>query len=337
MEKTFPLSFYLFLYFNLLSQRFCPERIEREDKMIFEQFKTKVCSALREVMGEEYEIAYKEITKNNGVILRGIIIAREGSNVSPTIYIDELYEDFEDGRAFGDIIYDILCAYQRNAKEIQLDMEFFTRYEKVKNRVLYKLIHLESNRKMLEDIPYMKWNDLAIVFYYAMEEEYCGKATILIRNSHLKMWEIDMDTLYQDAKVNMQKLLPEELLPIKKIIQEFLSKNLQQDIEEDEIGLPEGVSSMMYVLSNRDRIFGAASILYSDAMKELTKKLNKNLIILPSSVHEVILVPDNGTTEKTFYKDMVKEVNDTQVEPEEILSYSVYYYDRITDKIKILA
>ncbi|MBO5207924.1 MAG: hypothetical protein J6B68_01120 [Lachnospiraceae bacterium] len=305
--------------------------------MIFEQFKTKVCSALKEVMGEEYEIAYKEVTKNNGVVLRGIIIAKEGSNVSPTIYIDELYDDYKEGRAFGDIIYDILCAYQRSAKEIQMDMNFFTQYAQVKKRVLYKLIHLESNRKLLEDIPYVKWNDLAIVFYYAMEEEYCGKATILIRNSHLKMWGIDVDTLYQDAKANMTKLLPEELLPIKKIIQEFLSKNLQQEIEEDEIGLSESTSTMMYVLSNRDRIFGAASILYSEAMKELTKKLNKNLIILPSSVHEVILVPDNGTTEKSLFKDMVKEVNDTQVEPEEILSYSVYYYDRITEKIKILA
>ena len=288
-------------------------------------------------MGDEYEIAYKEITKNNGVILRGIIIAKEGSNVSPTIYIDELYDDYEEGRTFGDIIYDILCAYQRNAKEIQMDMDFFTKYEQVKKRVLYKLIHWESNSKLLEEIPYIKWNDLAIVFYYAMEEEYCGKATILIRNSHLKMWDIDINTLYMDAKDNMHKLLPEELLPIKKILQEFLSRNLKQQVEEDEIGLSEEASSMMYVLSNRDRIFGAATLLYSESIKELTKRLNKNLIILPSSIHEVILVPDNGITEKTFFKDMVKEVNDTQVEPEEILSYSVYYYDRITEKIKILA
>lgn len=315
--------------------QFCPERIEREDKVIFEQFKTKVCSALREAMGEEYEIAYKEITKNNGVVLRGIIIVREDSNVSPTIYLDELYEDYQAGRAFGDIIYDILCVYQRNAKEIQMDMNFFTQYDKVKKRVLYKLVHLESNRKLLEDIPYKKWNDLAIVFYYAMEEEYCGKATILIRNSHLVMWGIDIDTLNQDAEQNMHRLLPVELLPIKKIIQEFLAKNLQH-IGEEKLGIPEDVSSMMYVLSNCERIFGAASILYSDAMKELTRKLNKNLIILPSSVHEVILVPDNGLTDKSFYRDMVKEVNDTQVEPEEILSYNVYYYDRMTDKIKIL-
>ncbi len=93
---------------------------------------------------------------------------------------------------------------------------------------------------------------------------------------------------------------------------------------------------MMYVLSNCDRVFGASALLYSASMKALAEKWNKNLIILPSSVHEVILLPDDGITEKEFYREMVKEVNDTQVEPEERLSYNVYYYDRILQKVTIL-
>lgn len=304
--------------------------------MVFEQFKERVCNALRESLGDEYEITDREVTKNNGIILNGILINKKGSNVSPTIYIDELYTDYEEGTAFGDIIYDILCAYQRNAKEIHMDMKFFTQYEQVQKRVLYKLVHAESNRKLLDEVPYIEWNDLAIVFYYAMEEDRFGKATILIRNSHLKMWGIDKNTLYEHAKSNMAQLLPEELIPIKKLLHELLSQGLKVDITENEIELPKRADSIMYVLTNRDRIFGAASILYSEEMKKLTHKYNKNLIILPSSVHEVILVPDEGIVENSFYKNMVKEVNDTQVEPEEILSYSVYYYDRITDTIKIL-
>ena len=94
--------------------------------------------------------------------------------------------------------------------------------------------------------------------------------------------------------------------------------------------------SMIYVLSNRDRVFGAAALLYAGALKKLTKRLNKNLIILPSSVHEVLLVPDDGVTKKDFFKNMVKEVNDSQVDPEERLSYNVYYYDRFSEEISIL-
>lgn len=92
----------------------------------------------------------------------------------------------------------------------------------------------------------------------------------------------------------------------------------------------------MYVLSNRDRVFGASALLYSNSMKQLAGKLDKNLIILPSSVHEVILVPDDGMTEKEFYKEMVREVNDTQVDPEERLSYNIYYYDRVLGKVSLL-
>lgn len=294
-----------------------------------EEFGNRLCNALKEAIGAGYEAAYKEVTKNNGVCLHAIMITKKGSNVSPAIYIDELYGDYEEGRSFGDIVYDVLCVYQRNAKEIRMDMEFFTHFERVKDRILYKLIHRESNESLLKEVPYIEWNDLALVFYYSFEDERFGKATILIRNSHLEMWNINQSTLYENAKKNMLKLRPEEMLPIKQIIREIITQNPCAAIEQE----PEVA---MYVLSNCERIYGAAALLYSESLKELTVRLNKNLIILPSSVHEVLLVPDDGMTEKDFFKEMVKEVNDTQVEPEERLSYNIYYYDRVLEKITIL-
>ena len=296
-----------------------------------EEFGNKICKALKESMGAGYDAAYKEVIKNNGVCLHAIMINKKGSNVSPAIYIDELFGDYEEGRSFGDIVYDILCVYQKNAREIRMDMEFFTHFERVKDRVLYKLIHKESNINLLADIPYIEWNDLALVFYYSFEDERFGKATILIRNSHLDMWKISQSELYENARKNMLKLRPEEMLPIKQIISEILSENsVAYTVSEHE---PE---IAMYVLSNRERLYGAAALLYAASLKELAKKLNKNLIILPSSVHEVLLVPDDGMTEKDFFRQMVKEVNDSQVEPEERLSYNVYHYDRVLEKITIL-
>jgi len=207
---------------------------------------------------------------------------------------------------------------------------------------LYKFIHRESNADLLKDIPFIKWNDLAVVFYYALEDERFGQASITIRNSHLAMWGIDKEILYENAKSNMLRLKPEEILPIKQLICEFLDRNEKRGISRQEMNLPEDcdaaieADSMIYVLSNRDRVFGAAALLYAGALKKLTKRLNKNLIILPSSVHEVLLVPDDGVTKKDFFKNMVKEVNDSQVDPEERLSYNVYYYDRFSEEISIL-
>ena len=310
--------------------------------MVLEQFGRKVCSALQEILGEDYDIEMKEVTKNNGVLLHGIVINGKRSNVSPAIYIDELYEEYQDGRVFGDIIYDLLCVYKHHAREIDMDMEFFTQFERAKSRVLYKLIHRESNADLLKEIPFIKWNDLALVFYYSLEDERFGKASILIRNAHLAMWGIDKGVLYEHARTNMQRLKPEEIMPIKQLIREFIERGENRGVSKNEMGLSKEreeaieADSMIYVLSNRDRMFGAATLLYAESLKMLTRKLNKNLIILPSSVHEVLLVPDDGMKEKDFFKNMVKEVNDSQVEPEERLSYNVYYYDRVSGEISIL-
>ncbi|MCM1261689.1 MAG: DUF5688 family protein [Butyrivibrio sp.] len=296
-----------------------------------EQFGKRICDAVKEALGAGYDAEYKEVSKNNGVCLHAVIIGKKGSNVSPAIYIDDLYEDYEEGRTFGDIVYDILCVYRRNAREIRMDMEFFTHFDKVKDRILYKLIHRESNRTLLADIPYIEWNDLALVFYYSFEDTRFGKATILIHNSHLNMWKTTCSELYKNAGANMLRLCPEEMLPINQMISEIVTKNTSKQIRPEDV--PEVA---MYVLSNRDRLYGASALLYSDSLKTLTGKLNKNLIILPSSVHEVLLVPDDGLTEKDFYKEMVRDVNDTQVDPEERLSYNVYYYDRFSHEISVM-
>lgn len=241
----------------------------------------------------------------------------------------------------GDIVYDILCVYRKCAREIRMDMNFFESYDNVRTRIFYKLVHKGRNEKMLLEVPYQSWQDLALVFYYALEDARIGRAAIMIRNSHLRMWGIDRNTLFCDAGKNMRTLLPEELMPMQQMIREILHEETR---ETDMARLPEELSFAaakdegisMYVLSNKERIYGAASILYSEKIKYLAGKLDKNLIILPSSVHEVLLVPDNGHMEKDFLHNMVKEVNDTHVEPEEILSYNVYYYDRQEDDIRIL-
>lgn len=309
--------------------------------MSMEQFTDKLCKALQEVMGEQYKFSVKEITKNNGIRYQAILFMKRGSNISPTISLEPFYEAYLEGKSMGDIVYDILCLYRKCAKEIRMDMNFFESYDNVRTRIFYKLVHKGSNEKMLSEIPYQPWQDLALVFYYALEDARIGRAAIIVRNSHLQMWGIDRNMLLGDAARNMRTLLPEELVPMQQMIREILR---EETLEADVARLPEELSFAaakdadisMYVLSNRERLYGAASILYSDKIKHLARRLDRNLIILPSSVHEVLLVPDNGHMEKEFLHNMVKEVNDTHVDPEEILSYNVYYYDRIKEEIHIL-
>ena len=307
------------------------------------EFGDNVRVSLVEIMGSDYEIVFKEVAKNNNVCLHSIMINKKGSNVAPSIYIDELYEDYMQGRELSEIIDDILEVYEKHASEIKMDMSFFTQFETVKDRILYKLIHWESNTKLLEDIPHIKWNDLAIVFYYLFEDERFGKATILIKSSHLAMWKIDCETLYKNARFNMPRLQPDDMIPIRQVIKDIVLSYNRSHMDITAAGLLQGYDDVMngqgpimYLLSSRDKYFGAAVLLYSKSLKRLAENLNRNLIILPSSVHEVLLVPDDNVTETEFYKDMVKDVNDTQLEPEEILSYNVYYYNRFTEQITVM-
>lgn len=325
----------------------CPERMEREDNMNYTtigEFGNKICISLAKIMGSDYEAVYKEVIKNNSVCLHSIMISRKGSNIAPSIYIDELYEDYVHGRELNEIVNNILDVYKKNAGEIKLDMDFFTRYETVKDRILYKLIRWESNTELLKEVPHVKWNDLAIVFYYLFENEKIGKATILIKNKHMEMWKIGLECLYKNAKSNMLRLQPEDMMPIGHIINDIvLNCNNGGNVGIKAVGILHGEDAMlrgqgpvMYFLSSKSRYFGAAVLLYSKSIKELSESLNKNLIILPSSVHEVLIIPDDDVSEADFYKDMVRDVNDTQLEPEEILSYNVYYYNRFTEHITVM-
>lgn len=289
----------------------------KRGKMDFNVFVDNIVALLKEKMGEDYEIKVTKVVKNNDIHLTGVIMMKKADSVSPTIYLEELYQEYCAGTDIQEIVDKIAELYEAQLRDIKLDMNFFSDFKYVKGRIFHKIIHYEKNKKLLEDVPHFKWCDLAVVFYYAMEEEILGRASVLIHNNHLDMWEQSVDALYRIAQENMRRSMPEMLVPMWELIESITG------------GRSEGAEDIrMYVLTNRDKLYGASAMLYSDKIRELADKLQSDLLILPSSVHEVLLLPDDREKEYDFYRRMVEEVNTTQVEPEEILSYSLYRYVR---------
>lgn len=213
--------------------------------------------------------------------------------------------------------------YVRVRKNQKIDMEFFNDYEKVKERICFKLIHYKRNESLLHGIPHFAYLNLAVVFYYAYEGKELGKGTILVRNSHMKSWGVTREELYQAAKENTRRIFPPELVNMEDLIQRMTER------EEVEELFP------MFVLTNTCKQFGAVCILYKEQLEQVAAKMKKNLYLLPSSVHEMILLPDCGERPETLRR-MVEEVNETQVAEEEILSDSVYYYDRMVGQVSLL-
>lgn len=308
-----------------------PHRREIGGIMNFKEFCEKVQKSIKEFYGDDVKVEIKEVDKNNGVKLTGILLSEGDSVVSPAIYLDSYFSDYGCGREIGNIILDIINIYEKIRKNRKVDVDFFTEYEKVKKRICFKLIHYAKNQAMLSEVPHIRFLNLAIVFFYAYESEMLGSGTILIRNVHIESWNVTTDELYKQARENTGRLFPPELLGIEELLEEMLAGRFE-DAEEyirEEMKIP------MYVLTNNIRQHGAISIFYPGILRKLAKKENANLFILPSSIHEVVILPDTGL-EMQSLKEMVQDVNETQVAEEEILSDSVYYYDRTNGQINLL-
>lgn len=327
--------------------------------MEFQKFTEKIKKAVQEYYGEEVTVVMNQVVKNNGVTLDGLTIMLKEKNVAPTIYLNSFYEQYKDGKTCSEIVGNIIKVYECSKIEENIDMDFFLKYEQVKPKIVYKLINYGKNKDLLKDVPHFKYLDLAIVFYCLIANDTFGNATILIRNSHCDIWKITAEKLYENAKQNTPRLLKYELKNMKEVMKELFSDNLKKEIrhtnrqnkneeadfEMGEEWIADVVAQMvksskgdsedipMYVLSNQSRIHGAACILYQDIMKNFADCLGKDIYILPSSVHEVILVPAGKGESVKQFSDMVREVNETQVEEEEILSDCVYFYSRKNQEI----
>lgn len=294
--------------------------------MNFKAFTDSITQLLQEKMGEDCTITVTKVLKNNDICLTGVVIMEESDSISPTIYLEEPYRQYQDGASLEEIVEDITTVYDKHAHNVNLDMDFFRQYEAVEERIYHKVINYEKNRKLLDDVPYFRWHDLAVIFYYAMEEAAFGRASILIHNNHLDMWGQPAEVVYRTACRNMKQHMPDLVLPMWRLLEDTMGIRM----EESESSMP------LYVLTNRERIFGASAMLYSDKVRKLAEELNTDLLILPSSVHEVLLLPDDKAQDYDFYRQMVSEVNRTQVDPEEVLSFNLYRYDREKAEIEAI-
>ncbi|HIS07507.1 MAG TPA: hypothetical protein IAC99_07550, partial [Candidatus Choladocola avistercoris] len=163
------------------------------------------------------------------------------------------------------------------------------------------------------------WLDLAVVFYLKIPEEIIRNATALIHNSHMKQWGIDLKELYHIAAENMAEI-PVMLEPMEQLLEGY--------------GL-EGKTSGMYVLGIREREYGAAVMLIPDVLRRCFRQIGEEFYVLPSSIHEVILLPVSYSGNPAELEALVKEVNETCVTPEDYLSGHVYRYFSDTGELKI--
>lgn len=322
----------------------------------FTSFTETILKIVQEKLPEEYEAYSRKIRKNNGIQLTGIVAKRAGSSTSPTIYIDEFFKEGIDWEEMEQIAEAISQDLQRAECNREIDMADFLQFEKARGRIAFKLVNAEKNRELLKLIPHKLFYNLAVVFYYAVQEApFYGKAAVLIYNSHAKQWNTDTEELYKIALANTPILFPGIIEDMEGVMRAILKEEFVKDLagrrkdegEENEIFSEDWMNELvlqmtqgkneaeksMYVLTNQQKLQGAACILYPGLLQEFADRMQQNFYVLPSSIHEVILVPGNMDADHTEFKQIVTDINRTQVAEEEILADSVYYYDRSLKKL----
>ena len=321
--------------------------------MTLEQFVNKVRNAVHAYFGDRLSITAQKIMKNNGIELTGLIFMEKGSDIAATIYLDSYYEEYEEGTPLGEIVRRLIQAYEEHRPAEKLNLDFFRDYEQVRPRLACRLVILEKNREMLEQVPHQVWLDLAVVPCCILLGDELGCACILIRYSHMRYWNIDEKELLEEARTNMRQILRPECVSMKDFLYEMMRQAVADQLPEAEPGreaeqeqLLDRIAGLlarqrdsgrkeMFILSNTQHFYGASVLLYPDVLEHLAGG-KRGFFILPSSVHEVLLLADTGKESRFELYRMVNEVNERNVPLEEFLSDCVYYFDRKEGKIRIL-
>lgn len=289
--------------------------------MNYQQFVIVVKNKVALALGDGMSLNIHTALKNNGVERVGLTISDKRINISPTIYLEEYYKQFQDGFDMKDIIASILDVYQEVKFEHTWQIHTVKDFEIMRSKIVYKLIHAKKNESLLNKMPYIAYLDFAIVFYILFEVDDSGTATIPITHELIQLWDVSVDEVQQCAFCNAPSLLPASFKPMQIVIDELMGTNLSEQ---------EAIEDLMFVLTNSLRSFGAACILYDGMLDKISEEIGENFYILPSSIHEMIIVPESNSPSREHLNEMITEVNQTQVDEEEFLSACVYYYDRTT-------
>lgn len=278
---------------------------------------------------EEYKASINHVIKNNSVELDGICLHRAGDTLSPTVYLNHFYEEYLEGRPLHSILSEIAATLSSEVPELEVNTSLYDNYDAIRHQIIFRLVNYERNEELLTSCPYLPFCDLAITFRWLVHSDSSGIASALITNKEMELWNITLEELYQTASINTRRLFPATIQPIQQLLSEYLDKDA--DIQELLDQTPDELQ--LFILSNEPRINGSTSMIYDGILADFAKKIKKDLYILPSSIHEVLLIPATKEIEEQALLNLVRDANRTVVGLPDILSDSIYRFDSKHNRI----
>lgn len=304
------------------------------------EFKEKLLKKLEETLGTGTKISFVPREGNNGLKEQVLVLGRKGCSHTVSFRLAGFYESYCENKDFLDAAAAAILKQFKEATRIGEINRDMLDYTSVKNRIGIRLVNAVANRERLSGIPHFHYLDMVAVFYIRSENIQDKEAFMEISKDLLDIWGRNVMEIFETAMQNLMKE-PVCLRPMNEVMKEVLREGIEAgdlglmgtllssgvDLEKNETG--------MYVLSNEKRMHGACEILNIPVLKKLAAETGKSLYLIPSSVHEIMVLPVMNDMEPDEVERMVWEVNQEAVEPRDRLSNSVYLFDKDTQAIWI--
>ena len=294
--------------------------------MNIKKFAERMKSSISNVLPKE--VTMIEQLKINGIYSYGIRISEPNSHTGITISLEPFFETFLDTDNWTRTVDYVLDFYKNQALPESLDAEWLYDFEQVRSGLYYILVNYEANEELLHKVPYTKFLDLAKIYYVQCPLGESDTGTILVRNEHLKDWGISIYELDKAAEENTPRLYPASITCL--MDEAGLGNLLGVPFE-----LPQEPLIPMFALSNTQNDHGATAVCYQKILDDFSQKIQDDLILLPSSVHEMLLIPLHKDDDIPSHKETVYDANRYILEPSQFLSDNVYLFSRKDKQITI--
>lgn len=299
-------------------------------KLNYQDFVQELRKTLLYFIPRDVQLDIHPVLKNNSLHLDGLVLRQDGQNMTPNFYLQDYYNQYSIGRTVDELAQDILHQWKEmegiSCRKLP-DMTFAN----CRNYIVYRLVNAKRNQELLEEIPHIPFLDLAVTFYYLVEQNADGISSIRISNSLIEQWGVNIQTLMELASQNTPRLFPYQFHPLQQFLQTVFGVGKAYDMASQET-----IEVPIHLLTNTMGINGAAVWLYPDLLSKIAKVLGSNFYILPSSIHELLLLREEESITEEGLLEMVAHVNRACVLPAEILSDNIYLYDKEKNAVCII-
>ena len=298
--------------------------------MNYEEFKQQVVEQIKDHMPIEYadaDVGIRQVMKNNDTIQDSLYINNGDERISPVINLNEAYKSYEKSGDFEAELNTIANIRMNADPKLEVDINSVLDFESIKDRIDCRLINAETNSEYLKDKPFRQIEDLAVVYTVELGKNSDGIMNTVVTDGLMSNWGIDAEQLDKVAMENLENSDTSRFSSMRDVLKSMMFPDMPDDDPIVASMLPPMEGPQMYVLTSDDKLYGAKYLADTGKLDEISEKLGCDLVVIPSSVHECIILPNDGSMDRATIEGMIHDVNSTQVPPKDILSEHAYCYD----------